>query len=128
MATLSFEGETHDEIVEQVRTWLASAQRPALAKGAIGAVEAASDLTRDALTVIAEAAPANVGRSELMKALVRLGHDSNELTRKSLVTSLDALSEASGGTLLKRLERARNSVAYEMNAAVARQLLASLRQ
>ena len=128
MATLSFEGETHDEIVAQVRTWLASAERPALAKGAKEAVDAAADLTRDALTVIAEAAPDTVAGGDLLKALVKLGHDGNELTRKSLTTSLDALSEASGGTLVKRLERARNAVAYEMNAAVARQLLASLRR
>ena len=126
MATLSFDGETHDEIVVKVRKWLASAERPPLVGAVAGAVSAASDITRDALTVIAEAAPESVARNDLLKALVKLGHDTNEATKRSTLAALDALSEASDGTLLKRVERARNSVVYEMNAAVARQLLGSL--
>ena len=126
MATLSFEGETHDEIVEKVRRWLASAERPPLVGAVAEAVAAASDVTRDALTVIAEAAPGPVARSDLVKALVKLGHESNEATKRSTLAALDALSEASDGTLLKRIERARNSVVYEMNSAVARQLLGAL--
>jgi predicted transcriptional regulator len=128
VATLSFDGETHDEIVAQVRTWLASAERPPIVGAVADAVSAASDMTRDALTVIAKAAPEPMARNEVLKALMKLGHDSNEATKRSTLAALDALSEASDGTLLKRVERARNSVVYEMNAAVARQLLGSLRR
>ena len=109
-----------------MRTWLASAERPPLVGAVADAVSSASDITRDALTVIAEAAPESVARNDLVKALVKLGHDSNEAAKRSTLAALDALSEASDGTLLKRVERARNSVVYEMNAAVARQMLGTL--
>ena len=55
-----------------------------------------------------------------------MGHDSTELTRASVVSALDALADVTGGSLVKRMERARNSVAYEMNSAIAKQVLKSL--
>lgn len=126
MATLSFSGETHDEIVDQVRVWLASAQKNQLAESAITAVDAAAHMTRDALTIIAEAAPESVAGGEVVQALVKMGHDGTEVTRASVVSALDALADVTGGSLVKRLERARNSVAYEMNSAIAKQVLKSL--
>jgi hypothetical protein len=124
--TLSFEGETHDEIVRKVRRWLQSIEGEEDTISLPDAVERASELTKDALTVIAKSAPGPVARSELMKQLTRMGYEATDNTRKAVVSGLDALTETEGD-LLKRAEGARKSVVYEMNAAVARQILRSLR-
>jgi hypothetical protein len=128
VASLSFEGETHDEIVRKVRRWLASLDgEPAGQLTPVEAVERASELTKDALTVIAKAAPAPVARSEVMKALTRMGYDATEATKKAVVNGLDALADATDSDVVKKVEARRNSIVYEMNAAVAKQLLKSLR-
>ncbi len=128
VAALSFEGETHDEIVRKVRRWLASLDgAPEHTITPVEAVERASELTKDALTVIAQAAPAPVARSEVMKALTRMGYEATDATRKAVVSGLDALADATDSDVVKRLEGKRNSIVYEMNAAVAKQLLRSLR-
>jgi hypothetical protein len=126
MPTLSFEGETHAEIVGKVRRWLASLDAPEDALSAVAAVERASELTKDALTVIAQAAPAPIRQSEVMKALTRMGYEATERNKKSLIAGLDALSDAEGG-VLKRVDNARRAAAYEMSSAIAKQVLRSLR-
>jgi hypothetical protein len=120
---LSFEGETHDEIVRKVRRWLASVDGQEEHIDLPEAVERASELTKDALTVIAQAAPGPVARSEVVKALTRMGYEATDNTRRAVIAGLDALSDATEGDVVKRIERARNSVLYEMNAAVAKQVL-----
>jgi hypothetical protein len=129
VATLSFEGETHDEIVRKVRRWLASldGSDEGAPLSPVEAVERASELTKDALTVIAKAAPAPVARSEVMKALTRMGYEATDATKKAVVSSLDALADATDSDVVKRVEARRNSIVYEMNAAVAKQLLRALR-
>ncbi|HZT67296.1 MAG TPA: hypothetical protein VFA11_16020 [Acidimicrobiales bacterium] len=126
MPTLSFEGETHDEIVRKVRRWLASIDGEEDTISAAEAVDRASELTKDALTIVAQAAPGPVARSEIVKGLTRMGYEATDSTRRAVIAGLDALSDTEGG-ILKRIERARNSVLYEMNSAVARQILRSLR-
>jgi hypothetical protein len=127
MPTLSFEGETHDEIVRKVRRWLASMEGHEEHLALPEAVEKASELTKDALTVIAQAAPAPVARSEVVKALTRMGYEATDATKRAVISGLDALTDATEGDVVKRVERARNSVLYEMNAVVARQLLRALK-
>jgi len=127
MPTLSFEGETHDEIVRKVRRWLASLDGEEATMSTVEVVEKASELTKDALTVIAQAAPGPVARSEVMKALTRMGYEATDTTKKAVVAGLDALSDATEGSVVKRVEGARKSIVYEMNAAVAKQILRSLR-
>ena len=127
MPTLSFEGETHDEIVRKVRRWLASSEGQGEHLDLPEAVERASELTKDALTVVAQAAPAPIARSEIVKAMTRMGYEATDATKRSVIAGLDALSDATEGDVIKRIEKARNSVLYEMNAAVAKQLLRSLR-
>lgn len=126
MPTLSFEGETHAEIVRKVRRWLASLDDAEDALTAVEAVERASELTKDALTVIAQAAPAPVRSSEVMKALTRMGYEATDSTKRAVVAGLDTLSEAEGG-VVNRIEGARKAAVYEMNAAVAKQILRMLR-
>jgi len=121
--TLSFEGETHDELVRKVRRWLGSASGGAEHLELPEAVERASELTKDALTVIAQSAPAPIARSEVVKAMTRMGYEATESTKKAVIGGIDALSDATQGDVVKRIEKARNSVVYEMNAAVARQVL-----
>ncbi|GAC1317135.1 MAG: hypothetical protein NVSMB12_14640 [Acidimicrobiales bacterium] len=129
MASLAFEGETHDEIVRKVRRWLASVDGHEEHIDVTEAVERASELTKDALTVVAQAAPGPIGRSEIVKALTRMGYEATDTTKRAVVAGLDALADASqsGDGVLQRVEKARNSVVYEMNAAVARQVLRALR-
>ena len=125
--TLSFEGETHDEIVRKVRRWLASIDGEVEETISITeAVDRASELTKDALTVIAQSAPGPVARSEVMKQLTRMGYEATDATKRAVISGLDALTEAEGD-LLRRAEGARKSVVYEMNSAVARQVLRALR-
>lgn len=128
VASLSFDGETHDEIVRKVRRWLASLDgEPEGALSPVEAVERASELTKDALSVIAKAAPAPVARSDVMKALTRMGYDATEVTKRAVINGLDALADATDTDVVRKLEGRRNSIVYEMNAAVAKQLLRSLR-
>jgi len=121
--TLSFEGETHGELVRNVRRWLGSVDGNEEHLDLPEAVERASELTKDALTVIAQSAPAPIARSEVVKAMTRMGYEATDSTRKAVVAGIDALSDATEGDIVKRIEKARNSVVYEMNAAVARQVL-----
>jgi hypothetical protein len=127
MPTLSFEGETHDEIVRKVRRWLASVEGQEEHLALPEAVERASEITKDALTVIAQAAPAPIARTEIVKSLTRMGYEATDSTKRAVIAGLDALSDATEGDVVRRIEKARNSVLYEMNAAVARQLLRTLR-
>ena len=128
MPTLSFEGETHAEIVRKVRRWLASVEGSSEEHLDLPeAVERASEITKDALTVVAQAAPAPIARSDIFKALTRMGYEATESTKRAVIAGLDAMDDATEGDVVKRVQKARNSVLYEMNAAVAKQLLRSLR-
>jgi hypothetical protein len=126
--SLSFEGETHDEIVRKVRRWLASVEGvhedshitlPV-------AVERATELTKDALTIVAQAAPGPIARSEIFRGLTRMGYDATENTKRAVINGLDTLADTEEG-VLKRASDARRSVVYEMNSAVAKQLLRAIR-
>ena len=123
MPTLSFEGETHDEIVHKVRRWLASAEGPPAHLGPTAAVERASDLTKDALAVIAAAAPVPIAQSDVVERLVSMGYEATDQTRSAVLGGLKAVSELSEGKLFRRLEGAGRAVTYQMGTAVARQVL-----
>jgi hypothetical protein len=126
MPTLSFEGETHAEIVRKVRRWLVSLDQPEEVITSVEAVERASEITKDALTVIAQSAPAPVRSSELFKALTRMGYQNTEMTKKAVISALDNTADTQDG-VVRRLEGAGRAVVYEMNAAVAKQILKALR-
>lgn len=128
MPTLSFEGETHAEIVRKVRRWLASIEGASDAEhiSVPEAVERASELTKDALTIIAQSAPGPIARSDVFRALTRMGYDLTETTKKAVISGLDNLADAEEG-VIDRAQGTRKAVVYEMNAAVARQLLKALR-
>lgn len=128
MASLTFEGETHGEIVQKVRRWLASIEGED--EGHISpaeAIEQGAEITKEALRVIAAAAPEPIAQSDVVKALTGAGYKATDSVKKTLIDSLDSLNEITGDGILKTARDARKSVVYEMNTQVARQLLKALR-
>lgn len=128
MASLSFEGETHGELVQKVRRWLASVEGEE--EGHITPVEAieqGAEITKEALRVIAAAAPEPIAQSEVVKALTSAGYKATDSLKKTLIDSLDSFGEITGDGILRTARDARKSVVYEMNTQVARQLLKALR-
>ena len=92
------------------------------------AIEQGAELTKDALRIIASAAPGPVAQSDLMKGLTNMGYKATDATKGALVSGLDTIEEATGGSVVKQVSKAGRRAAYEMNATVARQILKSLRR
>ncbi|MGI8793868.1 MAG: hypothetical protein ACR2H3_11960 [Acidimicrobiales bacterium] len=76
--------------------------------------------------MIAHSAPGPIARSEVFKALTRMGYDLTDATKKAVISGLDTMADTEEG-VIDRASGARKAVVYEMNAAVARQLLKALR-
>ena len=128
MPSLSFEGETHGEIVQKVRRWLASTEGADEAHlSPAEAIEQGAEITKAALRIIASSAPAPVAQSEVVKALTGMGYKATDASKRALIEGLDSLEQVTGGSLVKAARDARRSAVYEMNAAVAKQILKSLR-
>lgn len=129
MASLSFEGETHDEIVSKVKRWLQSLEggEADTRLTPVEAVERGAELTKDALRVIAASAPSPMASSEVVKTLTGMGYRATDQTRDAVVAGLDSLEQLTGGGVVKRAEDATSAVMWQMSAAVAKQLLKSLR-
>lgn len=127
MPSVTFEGETHGEIVVKVRRWLSSidgeedsAPTPheTIAQGA--------EVTKDALQIIASAAPDPVAQSDLVKGLTGMGYKATDATKEAVIAGLDSLEEATGGSVVKQVSYAGRKAVYEMNSQVAKQILKSL--
>ena len=125
MATLSFEAETHTELVAKVRRWLASVDmvedethlEPA------DAINQGAELAKEALRIIASAAPGPVAHSDVVKGLTALGYQVTDATSKRLVDALDSVSSVTGGSIVKRVRDAQANAVFEMNQAIAKQVL-----
>src|SRR5690554_3388791 len=127
MPKVTFEAATHREIVDQVKTWLASAE--AHDDGALSAQEAiaqGADLTKDALRIVASVAPASIAQSDLVKALTDMGYKATEATRDALVDGLDSVEELTGGSVVRQVRDKGRDTMFQMNAAVAKQILRTL--
>lgn len=128
MATLSFEGETHAELVTKVRRWLASVDgEDAGVLSPQDALEQGAEITKDALRVIASAAPEPIAQSEVVKALTGMGYKATDATKEALSAGLDSFDELTGGSVADRARKTSRSAMYQMNAAVARQILRALK-
>ena len=103
MATLSFEGETHAEIVAKVKRWLSSLEGEEELRTPAEVISAAADLTKEALRVIASAAPAPVAQSEMVRGLTAMGYQMTDAASSTVIDALDAMSEVTGDRVLKRV-------------------------
>lgn len=125
MATLSFEAETHTELVAKVRRWLASVdgiEEEARIEPA-DAINQGAELAKEALRIIASSAPGPVAQSEVVKGLTALGYQMTDATSKTLIDALDSMSSITGGSIVKRVRDAQTSAVFEMNQAIAKQVL-----
>lgn len=127
MPTVTFEGETHQDIVAQVRRWLGSLE--ADEEGQITVTQAISqgaDVTKEALRIVASAAPSPVAQSELVKGLTDMGYKVTDATRDRLVEGLGSVEELTGGSVVRRVGARGRDALFEMNAAIAKQVLRGL--
>ena len=128
MPELTFEGETHGELLVKVRRWLASVEGEGAATlTPVEAVNQGAELTKEALRIIASAAPEPIAQSEVVKGLTNMGYKVTDTTKAAVVSGLDTMEEATGGGVVQQATKAAGKVAYQMNTTMARQLLRSLR-
>ena len=128
MASLSFEGETHGELVVKVRRWLASVEGQE--EGHLTgheAIQQGAELTKEALRIIASAAPEPIAQSDVVKGLTGAGYKATDATKQALVDGMDTLDEVTGGSVVKMAQDASKAVIYQMNSAIARQILRSIK-
>jgi hypothetical protein len=129
MPTVTFEGETHGEIVVKVRRWLASIDgQEGSSISAAQAVSQGAELTKDALRIIASAAPEPVAQSDLVKGLTNMGYKATDATKDAVIAGLDSIEEATGGGVVQQATEAGRKVVWQMNTTIAKQLLRSLRR
>ena len=128
MPTLTFEGETHGEIVVKVRRWLASLEGdPTGQLSPAEAITQGAEVTKEALRVIASSAPGPIAQSDLIKTLTTMGYKATDASADALMSSLDGIEEATGGSVARQATEACRKAAWEMNSTIAKQLLRSLR-
>ncbi|MGZ4710629.1 MAG: hypothetical protein ACXWBN_17990 [Acidimicrobiales bacterium] len=127
MPKLIFEGATQQELVTQVRQWLMSLE--ADSDGGISvsqAIEQGAGLTKDAMRIIASAAPKPIAQNEVVKQLTGMGYKVTDATSKRLIDGLDAVDEVTGGGVVRSVSERGHTAAFQMNAAVAKQILKAL--
>lgn len=127
MPKLIFEADTQAELLHQVRTWLTSLE--ADDEGMITmsqAISQGAELTKDALRIVAAAAPKPVAKSDLVRQLTEMGYKATDATSRALVDGLDNVETVTGGSVVKQVSERGRSAVYQMNAAVAKQVLKAL--
>ncbi len=127
MATLSFDGETQDELVAKVRRWLRSVESSDQHLEPTEAVERLADLVRDGLSVVAAAAPRTVADADLVKGLTELGYRTTEETSRAVISGLNAMAELSGDHIVGRVRQVGRTAAYRMESTIAHEVLRALR-
>ena len=121
MPTVSFDGATHDEIVNKVRAWLESVE--AGETGIEDVINQQAAITKDALRIIAESAPGTIGESDVVKALTKMGYKATDATRDAALMALNGLDNATGGSVVKNVADQGSKAMFKMNAAIAKQFL-----
>lgn len=127
MPKLIFEADSQAELIAQVKRWLASLD--AEEDGSISVTQAISqgaELTKDALRIIAAAAPKPVAENDLVRSLAEMGYKATDATSQALVTGLGSVESLTGGSVLKQVSSKGRSAVYQMNVAVAKQVLRTL--
>ena len=119
MPELKFSARTHPELVRQVREWLATSEGE---RSMSDVITESSELTKDALRIIAAAAPAPVAESELVKTLTKLGYRATDVTRATLVAGIDSVSGTTDGLIVKTAKKAGKSMLFTMTPRAAKQM------
>jgi len=127
MAKLTFEGATQQELVQQVREWLASLEADEDGTITVSqAIERGAGLTKDAMKIIASAAPKPIAQNDVVKQLTGMGYKVTDATSKALVEGLEAVDTVTGGGVVRQVTDKGRTAAFQMNAAVAKQILKAL--
>jgi hypothetical protein len=127
MPKLTFEGATQQEIVQQVREWLASLDADGDGTITVSqAIEQGAGLTKDAMRIIASAAPKPIAQNDLVKQLTGMGYKVTDATSKALIDGIGAVDVVTGGGVVKQVSDKGRTAAFQMNAAVAKQILKAL--
>ena len=124
MPSVTFEGATHPEIVDQVRAWLISAEAELEGGAAVAhMVNQTADLTKDALRVIAKAAPEGIAQSDLVTALTDLGHAGTDASRDIALAGIDTVETVTGGSIVRNVAERGSKAVWQMSVPVAKQIL-----
>jgi hypothetical protein len=127
MPKIIFEADTHAELVAQVRRWLASLDADDEGQITLDtAIVQGADLTKDALRVVASVAPAPIAQSDVVRALADMGYKATDLTRDRLRDGLASVEALTGGSVVRRVGEKGRDAMFEMNAAIAKQVLRTL--
>lgn len=127
MPQLIFEGNTHAELVTQVRQWLASMdENPDGTLSVSDAITQGAGLTKDALRIIATAAPAPVAQSEVVKSLTDMGYKVTDATSRAMVDGLQSVEALTGGSIVEQVSDKSRATLWSMNQKVAKQVLRTL--
>lgn len=127
MPRLIFEGDTHGELVAQVRQWLASLDTQN--GGSISVADAIAQgagLTKDALRIVAAAAPAPVAQNDVVKALTDMGYKATDATSRAMVDGLKSVEALTGGSVVEEVSGRGQAILWSMNQKVAKQVLRTL--
>ena len=128
MPQLIFEAETHAELVTQVRRWLASSENATDGPASRSATPSprAPALTKDALRIVAAAAPTPVSQNELVKSLTDMGYKATDVTSKAIVDGLGSVESLTGGSVVRHVTNRGAATLWSMNTKVAKQVLRTL--
>jgi hypothetical protein len=127
MPQLIFEAETHAELVTQVRRWLASSENNATGRMSVSdAVTQGAGLTKDALRIVAAAAPTPVAQNDLVKSLTNMGYKATDVTSKAVVDGLGSVEALTGGSVVRHVTNRGAATLWSMNTKVAKQVLRNL--
>ena len=88
--------------------------------------EQGAGLYKDALRIIAAAAPRPVAENEIVKSLTDMGYRATDVTKDRLIDGLARVEELSGGTLVREVRDTGKNAVFEMNATLAKQILRQL--
>jgi hypothetical protein len=127
MPQLIFDAPTHAELVAQVRSWLASTESNPEGRISVSeAVTQGAGLTKDALRIVAAAAPTPVSQNELVKSLTDMGYKATDATSKAIVDGLGSVESLTGGSVVRQITERGTGALWSMNTKVAKQVLRTL--
>ena len=125
--TVTFEGDDHAHVVKQVQAWLETVE--AQPEGQLSPAEAiaqGAEVTKDALRIIAQAAPGAIAQNDVFQRLTGMGYKATDATKNALISGVGAIEDATGGGVVKEVRDTGRGAIYEMNVAVAKQILKQL--